>query len=118
MKIALWALIVVGIYFLYQLTIGKVFHQYTNCYDIAKGNLHPEDEAESAVCVSEKLVYDDLVSCIKKVEKQNNFAAFLYQASPSKRSIEADITDHNQACPNQIVSLPKESFYISAGTNR
>lgn len=118
MKIAVWALIVVGIYFVYQATAGKIFREYQGCYDEAVAELANSQQSISNSCVLEKLIYDEMNECVSTVQQNNNFSGFLYEASKAKKLIEADVEVHNEACPGNAVDSPQQSFYLPAGTNR
>lgn len=118
MKIVIWAVLVVGIYFGYQFTIGGVFKEYQDCYDTAALELASQDIPDNQRCVVAKLEYDDMVSCVQNIQQASNLVGFLYQGSPARKEIEKDLETHNDECKLNKVKAPQEAFYISSGTSR
>lgn len=113
MKIVVWLLVVVGVYFIYQMTVAETFRSYEHCYDKAKQELANSTVSKSNQCSHERLVYEDMNSCVNAVQESGNFAGFLYQASKAQDNIEKDIETHNDDCPAYKLNAPIEAFYMS-----
>ncbi|PIY79406.1 MAG: hypothetical protein COY81_02730 [Candidatus Pacebacteria bacterium CG_4_10_14_0_8_um_filter_43_12] len=112
MKLAIWALVLVGAYLLYQATIGRVFADFKACYDQASEQIQTKEASQSNQCVTNKLIYDDLNSCIGLIQKKSNFEGLLYESSATKKTIDAEYAVHNENCSGNKIAPPKESFYL------
>lgn len=117
-KLAISVLIIVGIYFIYQFTVGSIFRKYQSCYDTAAVIVSEIDTTQTNACIIEKLTYTEMNGCIQDIQQENNFSAFLYEASGAKKSVDADISNHNEKCPSNEIDPPGEAFYLSAGASR
>lgn len=118
MKLAIWAVLVVGVYFGYQFTIGNVFREYQSCHERAALELASLEVAETQKCVVAKLEYEKMNECVIELQRSSNLVSFLYQAAPAKKDIDADLDLHNENCPSNEIDPPEQSFYISAGASR
>jgi hypothetical protein len=119
MKVVIWCLVIVGVYFLYQYTIGKVFQQYEQCYTTAEAQVLEvqSSTSESKLCVTRKLAYDEMLQCFTALQRDNNLAGMLYDAAPVSKVVSKEFAIHNEECPvNQIVE-PKMSIYLKTGSN-
>lgn len=112
MKLAVLGLIIVGMYFIYQATVGNAFALYDECYQSTSTKIEQLSTSLSTVCVEEKLAFDELNYCVREVQRENNFYSFLYQAAPARKNIETAIETHNEACVSNQVDPPKDSFYL------
>lgn len=117
MKIAIWCLIIVGIYFLYQRTVGDIFREYQRCYDdAAQKILEIEDtQSQSSQCTMQKLTYQEMDSCFSEIQKKSNFAGMIYDAAPVAKKVKTDITTHNDDCPAHQIEMPRMSIYLNSG---
>lgn len=119
MKVVIWCLVIVGVYFAYQYTIGNVFKQYEACYTTAEAKvLEVQDTTPgSKICVTRKLAYDEMIQCFTTLQRDNNLAGMLYDAAPVSKVVTKEFELHNEECPvNQIVA-PKMSIYLKTGSN-
>lgn len=109
MKLLVIAVFCVGIFFLYQMTIGAVRHSYDFCIEQA---LAAKTEAEVLTCGAQKAVYEELVTCIVTVQKESGLATFLYGVFGTKSEVNILVKEHNQECRLSTVKLPEEAFYL------
>lgn len=119
MKIAIWALLLVGLYFIYEYSIGSIFREYQSCYDKSETQLRDLTGTPASICVARKLVYEEMNQCIASVQNQKNVATFLYRASSVKGNLEKEYVIHNDDCPaNKITPPTDNAFYLSTGSKR
>lgn len=119
MKVVIWCLVIVGVYFLYQFTIGEVFKQYDECYTVAEAKILEVEQStsESKLCVTRKLAYDEMVQCFTTLQRNNNLAGVLYDAAPVSRVVTNEFEAHNEQCPSNMIETPKMSIYLKTGSS-
>jgi hypothetical protein len=119
MKVVVWCLVLVGLYFLYQYTVGEVFREYERCYTAAEADVLEvqQSASESKLCVTRKLAYDEMVQCFTTLQSKNNLAGVLYDAAPVSRVVKKEFELHNEECPAHTITTPKMSIYLKTGSS-
>ena len=119
MKVVIWCLVIVGVYFAYQYTIGDVFKKYEECYTTAEQKVLEVQETASVskLCVTRKLAYDEMLQCFTTLQRDNNLAGMLYDAAPVNKVVTKELEVHNEACPTNLVTPPKMSIYLKTGSS-
>lgn len=119
MKIVVWCLVLVGLYFLYQYTLGNIFREYERCYDEAQSDITVANSmgSSSSQCVMKKLAYDEMLQCFTALQKENTMAGIVYDASSVTKNVKEEFTAHNEQCPAHQVEVPSMSIYLKNTSN-
>lgn len=112
-------MVIVGVYFGYQYTIGEVFKQYEQCYTTAEATVLDvqQSASNSKLCVTRKLAYDQMVQCFTTLQSENNLAGILYDAAPVSKVVKNEFEVHNEECPSNTIASPKMSIYLKTGSS-
>ena len=114
MKLLLFALLIVGGYFLFQYTIGAINNNYQNCWQFSQDKITEINANSSNNCSLVASAYEDMFACIEDVQATGNVESFVYQASPVRGNVEAAIIEHNIECSGFKVRPPKQKIFIQA----
>ena len=110
MKLLVIAIICIGFFFIYQKTIGSTLLSYEFCVD---QTVALKSESIDMTCGVKRVIYEDLLTCVTSIQQENMAGSFLYGPSGTKKQVELLITEHNSACKQSTVDIPKEGLYIS-----
>lgn len=115
MKLLLFALLLVGGYFLYQYTIGRINNNFRTCYQTAQNDIVSIQSSSSLnACPPIAKAYENMFSCIEDLQSQGNIQSFVYQSSPVRAEVEAAVIEHNVECSGHKVNPPKQKIFVQA----
>jgi hypothetical protein len=110
MKLLVIALLLVGGFLLYRMTIGNVQDSYQFCVDQA---LTGKADTATLSCGAQRTVYEELISCVTSVQKKSFVGTMLYKPFGTKDKVETLIYEHNDECRESTVEMPGEALYVS-----
>ena len=69
--------------------------------------INSQTERLQVFCKDDKESFDNLISCLEKVSKDNSLSTDLSKAFPDAQATIAEtISSHNEVCPDTPISLP------------
>lgn len=109
MKVIFLAVVCIGIFFLYQITIGRAKHNFASCMDDLR---LAQQDLENSVCSLKKQPLEDALACVTAVQKESQVASFLYTPLGFKNDMNLLIDTYNEECPQQKIDKTKDVLYL------
>ncbi len=109
MKILVIALVLITLYFTYQMTFGRANESYTFCLDQV---IEATTDAEALTCGQKRIAYEELAACITAVQESSTIGSLLYGPSGAKDKVTLLLTEHNKLCTESTVKIPGETLYM------
>lgn len=113
------ALLIVGIAATYYLLIQPEFEKMQNCEASVEERLSNNNDfrqrliiSEHSWCTQETEIYQDVYRCIDQLERDSVVTSILFNVSPTKKSIESFVAEHNETCPTSILEYKEEKLYL------
>lgn len=106
-----FAVLIIGGYFGYQIMISSVKAAYDLCLEVTLEQVE-DSEAKLLSCGAKREVYEELASCVVSAQKINNLNSFLYSPLGYKLKIDTLIGAHNEVCRSSKVDMPGEGIYL------
>lgn len=109
MKLFLLALVSIGVFLLYQSTVGRTKDNFNLCISTAST---AKAEMISDSCKKKMSIYEELSSCVVTVQKMSSISSLLYAPLGIKSTVDILISAHNEECPSEKVRIPGEGMYL------